>query len=50
MIKERLANNWVILEFKQECYTCEKTSKIGKILFNMFICSNCVESLGATDE
>ncbi len=47
MIKERLANNWVIFEYKQECYTCENTSKIGKILFgDLFICNNCVEELG----
>ena len=46
MIKERLANNWVILEFNKECYTCGNNNKIGKFIFDLFICSSCVEELG----
>ena len=49
LIRERLPNNFVFLQHKEECEICEKERITGKILFVSFICSNCVESLGASE-
>lgn len=48
-IKEYLPNDWIMLRHKEECTICEKERMTGKILFDSFICSNCVESLGASE-
>lgn len=45
---QKLENGWVILDYPQECYICYKGKKIGKYIHDSFLCSNCVESLGAS--
>lgn len=46
MIRERLPNNWLLLQNKEECYICEENKLMGKLVFDTFICSSCVEELG----
>jgi hypothetical protein len=48
-IKEKLINNWIILYDREVCDICDQEKMSGKILFDSFICSNCVERLGAVE-
>jgi hypothetical protein len=48
-IKEKLPNGWIFLQYREECTVCEKERITGKVLFDSFICSNCVERLGAAE-